>query len=98
VAVRRGLDEGNKGKVDEDSRVIEFRECIQDIGFFCLRAVEIINYPRWRSILPPHSRRDEASISGYVSFIATKKAEQKASKMGYFIFSTALNFLDGQEK
>jgi len=25
-----------------------------------------------------------------VRFIATKKAEQKISKMGYFIFSTAL--------
>jgi hypothetical protein len=27
-----------------------------------------------------------------VSFIATKKAEQKASTMGYFIFSTALSY------
>jgi len=40
-----------------------------------LRAVEKINYPKWRRILLPHSRRDEASISRYVRFIATKKGE-----------------------
>jgi hypothetical protein len=51
--------------------------------------VEKIKYPGWRRILLPHSRRDEASISGYVSFITTKKAEQKAGTTGYFIFSTA---------
>jgi hypothetical protein len=59
-------------------------------GFFVLRTVEEINYPRRRRILFSHSRRDEASISRYVSFIATKKAEPKTSKMGCFIFSTAL--------
>ena len=59
-------------------------------SFGCVRAVEKIKYPRWRRSLLPYSRRDEASISGYVRFIATKKTKQKTSRMGYFIFSTAL--------
>ena len=37
-----------------------------------------------------YSRRDEASISRYMSFIATKNTGQKTSKMGELFFSKFL--------
>ncbi len=76
-----------KSVIPAKAGIRNIQGCANSVRF---RAVEEINYLRWRRFLLPHSRRDEASISRYVSFIATKKVEQKTSKMGYFIFSTAL--------
>ena len=61
-----------------------------------LGKLQKINYP-YAQDFGPYSRRDEACISGYVRFIATKKTEQKTSKMGSFFFVTSLTRLSGFE-